>query len=89
MRIFTLDSSSEPDEAPTTSSSKQDTFLFEVLAMAVEGWGVQSAYAVGLRRACQDAGQGGGNVGDTQRAGSSFHPVPSTGGTVVGRGCCV
>ena len=87
MRIFTLDSSSEPDEAPTTSSSKRDTML--VLAMAVEGWGVQSAYAVGLRWACQDAGERGGNGDDTQRAGSSFHPVPSTGGTAVGRGCCV
>ena len=40
MRIFTLDSSSEPDEAPTTSSSKQNTML--VLTMAVEGRGVES-----------------------------------------------
>lgn len=88
MRIFTLDSSSEPDEAPTTSSSKQDTML--VLAMAVEGWGVQSAYAVGLRWACQDAGGGGGNVGDTQRAGSSFiYQVPTSTCALLSPGHCV
>lgn len=88
MRIFTLDSSSEPDEAPTTSSSKQDTML--VLAMAVEGWGVQSAYAVGLRWACQDAGEGGGNVGDTEYIGSSFiYQVPTSTCALLSPGHCV
>ena len=40
MRIFTMDSSSEPDKVPTTSRSEPNTVL--VLAMAAEGWGVQS-----------------------------------------------
>ena len=42
-----------------------------------------------LRWACQNAGEGRGNVEDTQQVGSSFHSVPSTGGTEVRRGCSV
>ena len=42
-----------------------------------------------LRWACQDAGEGRGNVEDARQVGSSFHSVPSTGGTGVRRGCSV
>ena len=40
MRIFVMDSGSEPDEAPAICSSKQNqTEQALVLAMAAEGWG--------------------------------------------------
>lgn len=50
MRIFVKDSSSEPGEAPTASSSQQDATrrdIAVVLAMAVEGWGRPESFKLG------------------------------------------